>query len=75
MAASSKRIAIARLYLKPCKLVLADEPTGSLDKKNKELIINLIINLKNAGKTVVVVTHDDDFIKIADLHYRFGINL
>lgn len=65
-----QRVAIARLFLKPCELILADEPTGSLDKRNKYNIIKLLLSLKEKGKTIVIVTHDDDFIQIADLHIR-----
>lgn len=54
-----QRIAIARVMLKPCKIVLADEPTGSLDKENRDVIINLLESLNKNGKTVVIVTHDD----------------
>lgn len=61
-----QRIAIARLLIKPCDLILADEPTGSLDKENKELVFELLLKLKKRGKTLIVVTHDDDLVKIAD---------
>lgn len=53
-----QRIAIARLFLKPCDVVLADEPTGSLDPANRDLVIALLHQLNDAGKTVVIVTHD-----------------
>lgn len=61
-----QRIAIARLLLKPCDLILADEPTGSLDAANKYLIFDLLKDLQARGKTVVVVTHDQDLIALAD---------
>jgi putative ABC transport system ATP-binding protein len=54
-----QRIALARLLLKKCDLVLADEPTGSLDKKNSDIVIDLIKQLKDMGKTIVIVTHDE----------------
>ncbi|HBZ42429.1 MAG TPA: bacteriocin ABC transporter ATP-binding protein [Erysipelotrichaceae bacterium] len=53
-----QRIAVARLLLKPCELVLADEPTGSLDLQNRDEIIRLLLLLKEVGKTVIIVTHD-----------------
>lgn len=53
-----QRLAIARLLLKPCDLILADEPTGSLDVKNRDEILQLLADLNKKGKTIVVVTHD-----------------
>ncbi|WP_323615814.1 ATP-binding cassette domain-containing protein [Erysipelothrix rhusiopathiae] len=61
-----QRIAIARLLLKPCDLILADEPTGSLDEANKYLIFDLLKTLQKLGKTLVIVTHDPDLIAQAD---------
>ncbi|WP_313593141.1 putative bacteriocin export ABC transporter [Leuconostoc lactis] len=61
-----QRIAIARLLLKPSELILADEPTGSLDFKNRNFIIQKMLNLKSKGKTIVIVTHDPEFKKISD---------
>lgn len=61
-----QRIAIARLLLKPSELILADEPTGSLDFKNRNFIIKEMLNLKSKGKTIVIVTHDPEFKKISD---------
>lgn len=53
-----QRISIARLMLKPCDLVLADEPTGSLDAANRDIVLQLLRHLNAEGKSVVVVTHD-----------------
>lgn len=53
-----QRIAVARLMLKPCDLVLADEPTGSLDAANRDIVLGLLQQLNSAGKSVLVVTHD-----------------
>ncbi len=61
-----QRIAIARLLLKPCELVLCDEPTGSLDGDNKQIVLDLLLMLKAQGKTLVIVTHDDELKEIAD---------
>ena len=61
-----QRISIARLLIKPCDLVLADEPTGSLDHENKMQIFYLLKELQNKGKTLIVVTHDRELVEIAD---------
>ncbi|MFD2470070.1 putative bacteriocin export ABC transporter [Amycolatopsis silviterrae] len=53
-----QRVAVARLLLKPCDLILADEPTGSLDARNRDRVLDLLQKLNEAGKTVVVATHD-----------------
>lgn len=53
-----QRVAVARLFLKPSKIILADEPTGSLDEENTNTIIELLKKLNEKGKTIVVVTHD-----------------
>lgn len=53
-----QRVAIARLMLKPCEIILADEPTGSLDVHNRDMVIDLLKNLHEQGKTVLIVTHD-----------------
>ncbi len=60
-----QRIAIARLLIKPCELVLCDEPTGSLDDENKEIVLDLIDELHKMGKTIVVVTHDKEVVERA----------
>ena len=54
-----QRIAIARLMLKDCDIVLADEPTGSLDDKNTAIVMILLTQLNEEGKTIVMVSHDD----------------
>lgn len=61
-----QRIAIARLLIKPCELILADEPTGSLDDDNKFVVLDLLKELQKDGKTIIVVTHDRELEKYAD---------
>ena len=58
-----QRVALARLMLKKCDIILADEPTGSLDKKNAEVVINILKDLNMQGKTIILVTHDEDIKK------------
>lgn len=47
-------------FLKQCNIILADEPTGSLDKKNATIVMNLLKSLNAEGKTVIIVTHDEE---------------
>jgi putative ABC transport system ATP-binding protein len=61
-----QRVAIARLLLKSCELVLADEPTGSLDYDNKKEVCQLLKQMNQEGKTIIVVTHDNYFMEFAD---------
>lgn len=53
-----QRVAIARTILKPSEIILADEPTGSLDEDNAELVFKLLKELNCNGKTIVMVTHN-----------------
>ena len=59
-----QRVAIARILLKNPSIILADEPTGSLDNESKEIIINLLKELHQAGKIILVVTHDNELLDI-----------
>ncbi|RMC41511.1 ATP-binding cassette domain-containing protein [Lactobacillus sp. ESL0233] len=61
-----QRISFARCLLKPCELILCDEPTGSLDPKNREIIFEALKFAKSKGKTVVIVSHDPYFIRNSD---------
>lgn len=62
-----QRVALARTILKPGRLILADEPTGSLDTKSAELSFALIRNLcQEYHKTVIMVTHSIDLAQRAD---------
>lgn len=65
-----QRMALARVMLKPCEIILADEPTGNLDKANKKKIIDLFLQMKEMGKTIVCVTHDMDMAESADRIYQ-----
>ncbi len=53
-----QRVALARLFLKDPLFIFADEPTASLDQKNKEIVIQTLQELNRQKKTVIVVTHD-----------------
>lgn len=58
-----QRVALARLMFKKCDIILADEPTGSLDIENAKMVINFLHKLNEQGKTIVLVTHDEKIIK------------
>jgi putative ABC transport system ATP-binding protein len=61
-----QRVAIARLLLKPTQIILADEPTGNLDLENRNLIFELLLELNKEGKTIVIVTHDQELAERCD---------
>lgn len=56
-----QRVALARLLIKKCSVILADEPTGSLDRNNADRVIALLQKMNSDGKTIVMVSHDDSF--------------
>lgn len=60
-----QRVALARIMLKPSEIILADEPTGSLDRSNRDNIMSILSELNEKGKTVIVVTHDPNVVKCA----------
>jgi ABC-type lipoprotein export system ATPase subunit len=63
-----QRVAIARALANDPSVLLADEPTGNVDSKNSKRIVTLLRDLAHRGRTIVVVTHDLDLAKQADMH-------
>jgi len=60
-----QRVAIARALAGNPPIVLADEPTGNLDSKSSDEVMDILINLNKNGKTVVLITHDNSLAKLA----------
>lgn len=61
-----QRIAIARAIINEPSIILADEPTGALDTKTSAEIMNLFHKLNQNGKTVIIITHDNEIAKQCD---------
>jgi len=53
-----QRVAIAKILVKDCNVIFADEPTASLDTENKSIVMELFAMLKKRGKTIIIVSHD-----------------
>ncbi len=60
-----QRVAIARALAGDPSILLADEPTGNLDSKSGSDVMNLINQLSKEGKTIVLITHDNEIAKVA----------
>ena len=61
-----QRVCIARALINDPKIVLADEPTGNLDAMNEEIVLRLLRDLHQQGRTIVMVTHDPVVARLAD---------
>jgi putative ABC transport system ATP-binding protein len=63
-----QRVALAKIILKDPEIILADEPTGSLDPANRNYVLDILKMLNENGKTIVVVTHDMEVANCAKTH-------
>ena len=62
-----QRVAIARAIVNDPKLLFADEPTGNLDRKNTDIILNYLFKLKKNNRLIIIATHNRDLAKKTDL--------
>src|SRR6478609_1412670 len=61
-----QRVCIARALINDPRIILADEPTGNLDAKNEEIVLELLRDLHRQGRTIVMVTHDPVVARLGD---------
>lgn len=60
-----QRVAIARALINDPLIIMADEPTGNLDSYNSHIVLELLQKLSSEGNTIISVTHDKDFARVA----------
>ena len=65
-----QRVAIARVLASQAKIILADEPTGALDKENSQNILKIFKQLQHQGLTIIMVTHDEHIALQSDYMIR-----
>ncbi|MBR6952246.1 MAG: ABC transporter ATP-binding protein [Campylobacter sp.] len=61
-----QRVCIARALINEPEIIIADEPTGNLDEANEEIVLNLFNELRSEGKTLLLVTHNEELGLNAD---------
>lgn len=61
-----QRVAIARALINDAKIILADEPTGNLDRENEKIVFEELKKLSKSGKCIIVISHSSEILKYAD---------
>ncbi|OOV77475.1 ABC transporter ATP-binding protein [Mammaliicoccus fleurettii] len=64
-----QRVAIIRALANKPNIIIADEPTGSLDEKNRNLILNILRDIHQEGMTIILVTHDPTVAQLSNKKY------
>lgn len=65
-----QRVGIARALINDPKIIIADEPTGNLDQTNSEQVLNILARKQKTGRTVILVSHEMDMLRLCDQVYR-----
>ena len=66
-----QRVAVARALITEPELILADEPTGNLDRKTAREVFSLLLSLKSKNRSIIYATHNRDLANMAD--YKLNI--
>lgn len=64
-----QRLNLLRIFIRNYSLLIMDEPTSALDKFNKNAIVEILFNLKENGKTIIISSHDESILKECDCIY------
>lgn len=63
------------LRIKNCSIILADEPTGSLERENGKKVMELLKKMNQDGKTIIMVTHDEEYAGYGNINIVFSTGL